>query len=102
MSTVLPGSLAIKINTGVLKRNTEMFGKMSPFVQVVIGSQTKRTTAHNKGGKMPNFKGEVLEFEISTEQEMKLTVFDEETIKKHDLVGEAVFFLAQVTRGEIK
>ena len=44
----------------------------------------------------------MLEFEITNEPEFKLTVYDEETIKKHDLVGEAVFFLQGVTRGEIK
>ena len=33
---------------------------------------------------------------------MKLSVFDEEKIKKHDTVGEAVFFIHGVTKGEIK
>ena len=100
--SVRPGTLAIKINTGVLKRDTELFGKMNPFVQIVIGSQTKRTTAHKKGGKMPNWNGEILEFEINNEAEMKLTVFDEESIKKHDTVGDAIFYLIQVTKQEIR
>ena len=91
--TITPGKLGIKVNTGVLKRNTEMFGKMDPFVQVTIGSQTKRTSTHKNGGKNPRWNGEVLEFDITNEQEMKLTVFDEESIKKHDTVGEAVFFI---------
>lgn len=31
-----------------------------------------------------------------------MTVYDEESIKKHDKVGEAVFFLQAVTKGEVK
>ena len=100
--TITPGQLAIKVNTGVLKRDTELFGKMDPFVEIKIGNQTKRTTAHTNGGKYPRWNGEVLEFTITNEQEMKLTVFDEETVKKHDRVGEAIFFLHGVTKGEIK
>ena len=42
---------------------------------------------------MPNWNGEILEFEINNEAEMKLTVFDEESIKKHDTVGDAIFYL---------
>ena len=44
----------------------------------------------------------MLEFDITNEQEMKLTVFDEESIKKHDTVGEAVFFIQGVTKGQVK
>ena len=100
--TITPGLLAVKINTGILKRNTEFFGKMDPFVQITIGSQTKRTTTHRNGGKNPKWNGEILEFDITNEQEMKLSVLDEETIKAHDLVGEAVYFIQAVTKGEIK
>ena len=100
--TITAGLLGIKINTGLLTRNTEFFGKMDPFVQIEIGSQKKRTTTHKNGGKNPNWRGEVLEFDITNEQEMKLTVFDEESMKSHDLVGTAVFFLLGVTKGEVK
>ena len=100
--TVIPGLLAVSINTAILKRSTEMFGKMDPFCQIVIGSQLKRTTTHKKGGKNPNWRGEILEFDITNEQEMKITIYDEEKIKAHDVIGEAVFFLQEVTKGEIK
>lgn len=101
--TITPGKLGIKVNTGVLKRDTELFGKMDPFVSITIGTQTKRTSTHKRGGKNPRWNGEVLEFDISSahESEMKLTVYDEESIKKNDTVGHAVFFLHGVTKGDI-
>ena len=55
MTTVLPGSLAIKINTGVLKRNTEMFGKMSPYCTVVFNGKKLKTKVHKNGGKTPKW-----------------------------------------------
>ena len=100
--TITPGLLAININTAVLTRSTEMFGKMNPFCQVVIGTQLKRTTTHKKGGKNPNFRGEVLEFDVTNEMELKISIYDEEKIKAHDLVGEAVFNILEVTKGELK
>ena len=100
--TVVPGKLAIKVNTGILKRDTELFGKMSPFVHITIGSQAKRTGAHRKGGKNPNWNGEILEFDIKNEEEMQLIVYDEEHVKKHDLVGQATYFLRRITLGEEK
>ena len=100
--TVIPGAFSVKCNTGVLKRDTVIFGKMSPFCQIVIGTQIKVTTTHEKGGKTPNWNGEVLEFDISDEQEMKLTIFSESSIGANDFVGEAIFFIQGVTRGEIK
>jgi len=60
MSGVIAGTLTVRITTAVLKRNTEMFGKMSPFVEITVGTQTKRTGTHSKGGKNPNFNGEIL------------------------------------------
>ena len=80
-SGTIQGELDIKIIDAKLTRDTEMFGKMSPFVQIEIGGQMRKTGAHRKGGKTPNFSGEVLRFKISTESEMKLIVYDEEKMK---------------------
>ena len=101
MTGMIAGTISVKITSAVLKRNTEMFGKMSPFVEVELGSQKRRTTTQKKAGKNPNFGGEVLEFETDAPT-LKLTVWDEESIKKNDLVGEATFHYDKVTRGELK
>ena len=95
--------LDVKAVDAILKRDTELFGQMDPFVQIEIGEKVQRTTAHKKGGKKPNFNGEILRFQIKDEVQMKVTVFDEEAFKsKHDLVGEATIDLAKILAGEVE
>ena len=66
-----------------------MIGKMSPFVQIEIGGQVKRSSTHRRGGKTPSWDGEILRFSITSEPQMKIIVYDEEKMKaKHDLVGD--------------
>ena len=38
---IVPGDLDIKIIDAKLTRDTEFFGKMSPFVQIEIGGDVK-------------------------------------------------------------
>lgn len=99
----MAGTLDIKVHDAKLTRDTELFGKMTPFVQIEIGAQMKKTAPHSRGGKTPEFNGEILRFKITNETQMKLIVYDEEKMKKkHDLVGDAIFFLNKVCSGEIK
>lgn len=44
MTGITAGTISVKVTSAVLKRDTEMFGKMSPFVEIELGSQKKRTT----------------------------------------------------------
>ena len=63
----------------------------------------KKTGVKRKGGKKPDFGGEILRFKITSETSMKLIVYDEEKMKaKHDLVGDAIFFLNKVCSGQVK
>jgi Ca2+-dependent lipid-binding protein len=43
-----------------------------------------------------------LKFDVTNDPEMKLTVWDEEKHKKHDLVGDTVYFLNRITNDGIK
>ena len=43
----------------------------------------------------------MLDFEIDGEETMQVTVYDQETIKKHDLIGEATFYLDGVFKGDV-
>ena len=49
------GQLKIKLGTAVLKRDTEFFGKMSPFVEFDIGTKKERSKTHKKAGKNPRW-----------------------------------------------
>jgi len=63
----------------------------------------RKTGTNRKGGKKPDFNGEILRFKITSETQMKLIVYDEEKMKaKHDLVGDAIVFLNKVCSGELK
>ena len=63
----------------------------------------KKTATKKKGGKNPSFDGEILRFKVTNETQMKLLVYDEEKLKaKHDLIGDAIFFLNKVCSGELK
>ena len=70
---------------------------MSPWTQIVIGEQTRRTAAIEKGGLNPDWTGEILEFSIEDETSMHISVFDgEET-----LIGDATYQMNHVLRGKV-
>ncbi len=89
-----PGRLNIKCINADLKRDTELFGKMDPYVKITIGSQTKKTRTHNSGGKHPRWE-ETLNFYLNKEEEMRIAVYDKD-MTKDDLVGETIYFLDDV------
>ena len=47
------GKLVIMPKTARLYRDTEMFGKMDPYVKFEIGKEKKKTKVHKSGGKSP-------------------------------------------------
>jgi Ca2+-dependent lipid-binding protein len=49
----LYGTLLLKVMKGKLYRDTEMFGKMDPFVSIEFNKNTYRTTTLNEAGKTP-------------------------------------------------
>ena len=59
----LAGDLDIKVIDAKLTRDTEFFGKMSPFVQVEIGGEIRKTSDKRNAGKQPIWD-EVLHFRI--------------------------------------
>ena len=96
-------SLDVKVINAQLTRDTELFGKMSPFVQIEIGCQMKRSGTCNKGGKTPDFGNEILRFKVTTEKTMKVIVYDEEKMKaKHDHVGDGTINLDRILAGHVK
>lgn len=62
------GNLTIKIISAELTRNTELFGKMDPFVSIDYKGLRKSTKVCKRGGKHPswgpNGSGEIFEFQV--------------------------------------
>ena len=52
-SSTHQGKLILKAIEAKLLINTEMFGKMDPFLEVEFMGQVKKTPTHKDGGKLP-------------------------------------------------
>lgn len=85
------GILYLKITSAELIRNTEMFGKMDPFVMVEYKGMRKSTTVCKSGGQHPFWgkdgHGEFVEFKIKQmADEIDFYCYDEDMIS-NDLIG---------------
>jgi Ca2+-dependent lipid-binding protein len=79
-----------------LTRDTENFGKMDPFCQIVLGKQKQRTKTANDAGKNPVWK-DLFTFKRTDEEKIKIEVWEEDTIGNNDLVGDAFLNLTAAT-----
>ncbi|CAI2374418.1 unnamed protein product [Moneuplotes crassus] len=77
--------LVIEPKTARLYRDTEMFGKMDPFIKFKCGSQKKKTKTHNSGGKNPRWN-DVITMGCFGCKSLTITVYDEDTFS-NDKVG---------------
>lgn len=91
-----PGSeLKAVINYARNLRDTETFGKMDPYVQVVLGSREARTKEQTDAGVNPTFKEELI-LEYQNESEVDFRVWDGESLGSDKFVGEAKVSLQAV------
>lgn len=75
------GNLVVKVVKGVdIKTGQGMFGKADPYAKLKIGSQEHQTKPHVQGGKNPVWNQE-FEFQISTEKEIEVDIFDKEQVR---------------------
>jgi len=83
------GTLIVKVVKGVdIKTGQGMFGKADPYTKLKIGSQENQTKPHVQGGKNPVWNQE-FEFQISTEKEMEIDIFDKEQVGSDKFMGRA-------------
>ncbi|GMH69721.1 hypothetical protein TrLO_g11261 [Triparma laevis f. longispina] len=83
------GNLIVKVVKGVdIKTGQGMFGKADPYAKLKIGSQEHQTKPHVQGGKNPVWNQE-FEFQISTEKEMEVDIFDKEQVGSDKFMGRA-------------
>ena len=74
------GKLVVTIIKGLnLKAGQGVFGRADPYVRLRVGDSECTTTPHKNGGKNPEWKEE-FEFEITTEEELEIEMFDKEVI----------------------
>eukprot|EP00752_Nemacystus_decipiens_P003806 g3502.t1 len=97
------GHLIIKCVKGIeLKAGSGMFGKADPYCKIVIGAQEFSTRPHKAGGKNPVWNEEHA-FEISSEKEAMIEVFDKENVGQDKFMGELkVNIMDWVANGSFK
>ena len=84
-----PGSqFKVKVKYARNLHDTETFGKMDPYVQVVLGSREARTKEKKDAGVNPVFEEELV-LDFQNEAEVDFRVFDSESMGSDKFIGEA-------------
>jgi Ca2+-dependent lipid-binding protein len=82
------GKLRINIIEASLKRDTETFGKMDPYVIINTRNQRIRTKTANNQGKKPKWN-EAVDIDVKyVGDDLYIQIFDED-VTSSDLVGES-------------
>lgn len=69
-----------------LKAGQSMYGRADPYAKLTLGNQVFASNPHANGGKDPVWNAEHT-FEISTEKELLLEVFDKEQVGNDKFMG---------------
>lgn len=80
--------LDVRVDRAVLVRDTEVIGKMDPFVEFKLGAQTRRTSVKDEGGKEPKWNELYTIPIVNALDPLKITVLDED-VTTDDIVGSA-------------
>jgi len=78
------GKLDITLKKANLTRDTEMFGSMSPYVLIKIGTvHDYKSKVQHGGGKKPNFNNEFCVFDLrdSDTTEIRFEFYDKENFQ---------------------
>jgi len=85
------GKMELKIVRGLLYKNTEMFGKMDPFIQLEYNKMKMKTQTADEGGETPvwdhTFNLDIIT--MSEEDHVTLTCLEEDFLS-NDFIGETI------------
>lgn len=89
------GDLTLTVVDAMLTRNTELIGKMDPWVKIATSTQNFRTKTMRRAGKTPFWNQSFRLSVRDTAEEFSLEVYDEDP-RKDDLIGSARIKFAAV------
>ena len=81
----MSGTIDIKPLEAKLSHDTETFGKMDPFCQIVIGDSKVKGQVCHSGGKFPRWN-DTISVNRNSEPSFYIEVIDKDTIKS-DIIG---------------
>lgn len=87
MFTTGSGNLIIKPLSAVLTHDTETFGKMDPYIKVIVGGQVQKSSVCKNAGKFPSWT-DTMTFRRGTEDIVNFEVWDDDDASKDDLIGQ--------------
>jgi len=98
----MPGSIVFRPIEANLTHNTELIGKMDPYVQFILGNHKVRTNVCRKGGKHPCWDDSVT-IPASAEFGACLVEIKDKDILKDDRIGACEIDLREIeSQGSIK
>ena len=83
-------TLEITLIAGKLYRNTEFFGTMDPFIELVHNGKSYKTEVCEDGGKKPKWNETITIPNVNLEDKIKIRCLDEDFVS-NDLVGEHTY-----------
>jgi len=89
------GVLSFTLEYGKDLKDMDWFGKMDPYAVIKCGTQTVRSKTHIDGGRHPVW-AQTFEFNIINENTVEISVYDEDTLSRDDLIGTASVSLAKL------
>lgn len=82
------GKMAITLEFAKDLKDCDWFGKQDPYAMVTCGTQHYRSRTHIDGGRHPVWN-ETFEFNVINENEIVVTIMDEDTLTRDDTIGTA-------------
>ena len=93
----MKGTLIVGVIEAVLTRNTELIGKMDPYLILKLKEYESRTAVKDSAGKTPKWN-EIFCFRTQENNTVKFEIWDYEAIKKDDFVGEGEFSISGIRK----
>jgi len=91
----MPGNLIVRPISAQLTHNTELLGKMDPYVIVTMGNHCQKSIVCPNGGKAPIWRDE-LSMRHSQEDVINVEVWDKDRGSKDDLVGSGAISVSTI------
>jgi len=93
----MPGTITLRPVEANLTHNTDLIGKMSPYVAFIVGNDVYRSQVCKKGGKNPVW-GDAVTIPYSNEASVVVEVMDKDKFTRDDNIGTTVINLKELQR----